>query len=31
MKGGIFRKEALEGLSSPEQIDQLMQIVTLHS
>ncbi len=27
----IFRKEALERFSSPEQLDQLMQIVTLRS
>lgn len=31
MKGSIFRKEALERLSSPEQLDQLMQIVTPRS
>ncbi|MGC1308741.1 MAG: hypothetical protein WA885_16065 [Phormidesmis sp.] len=30
-KSNIFRKEALERLSSPEQLDQLMQIVTLRS
>ena len=27
----IFRKEALERLSSPEQLDQLMKIVTPRS
>lgn len=31
MSDGIFRKEALERLSSPEQLDQLMQIVTPRS
>ena len=30
-KRTIFRKESLERLSSPEQLDQLMQIVTLRS
>lgn len=30
-KRSIFRKEALERLSSPEQLDQLMQIVTPRS
>lgn len=30
-KSSIFRKEALERLSSPEQLDQLMQIVTPRS
>ncbi len=30
-KSNIFRKEALERLSSPEQLDQLMQIVTPRS
>ena len=30
-KRSLFRKEALERLSSPEQLDQLMQIVTLKS
>ncbi|MEM9089551.1 MAG: hypothetical protein AAGC93_12490 [Cyanobacteria bacterium P01_F01_bin.53] len=30
-KNNIFRKEALERLSSPEQLDQLMQIVTPRS
>ena len=30
-KDSIFRKEALERLSSPEQLDQLMQIVTPRS
>lgn len=30
-KNSIFRKEALERLSSPEQLDQLMQIVTPRS
>lgn len=30
-KSNIFRKEALERLSSPEQLDQLMQIVTSRS
>lgn len=31
MSKSIFRKEALERLSSPEQLDQLMQIVTPRS
>ena len=30
-KSSLFRPEALERLSSPEQLDQLMQIVTLRS